>query len=334
MEKQILSLVSIIVPVYNVEKYIVKCLTSLVNQSYQHIEIILVNDGSTDNSGILCQRFVDDDVRISLVHQENQGLSAARNTGLDVCTGAYVMFVDSDDWISEKMIEILYSDMQRHNLMLSMCDFQKVSCEKSIVISSDFSNSTIVIPKQEAIKRMLLGEWWSACTKLYHKSIFNTLRFPVGRNNEDYAIMIYVFEQCEFISFNATKLYYYLTRPNSITTSKLNDRSFDEIENGLQIFNHVKVQHPQFQMEAEFNLGTSLIKLISAIYQDNSNEYFNKLPEFKALLNEHYKSLIKSSIMPIQQKIFLFIIFHFNGGFNLFFLKIYDKYKGLSTTIV
>lgn len=320
-------LISVIVPVYNVEVYIEKCLNSLLCQTYQNIEIILVNDGSTDKSDQICKQFADRDERIKLIYQLNQGLSAARNTGIYNAKGDYLMFVDSDDWVAENILEVLYVDISLNNLKLSMVDFQKVLINSDINHLATVENSQAVIKKEEAIQRMLLGEWWSACMKLYQKSIFENIRFPVGRNNEDYAIMIHVFEQCDYVSFNTSKLYYYLTRPNSITTSKLNERSFDEIDNCLAVFKYVKEKYPQFSVEAEFNLGASLLKLMSKIYLDTSNRFLNKISDYKILLNEHYKSLLKSSIMPFKQKIFLFTVLYCNRTVNVFLFKMYNFYN-------
>lgn len=328
MKEEVFPLVSIIVPVYNVYTYIEKCLISLINQTYENIEIILVNDGSTDKSGEICEQYVENDKRVKLIHQANQGLSAARNTGITNSKGEYLMFVDSDDWVSERIVEVLISNIQSKGLKLSMVDYHKVNAE-DLTDNFEVSFDSILIEKEVAIKRMLSGEWWSACMKLYHISIFNNIRFPVGRNNEDYAILIHVFEQCEYVSFNKSKLYYYLTRPNSITTSQLNDRSFDEIGNCLHVFEHVKNLHPQFLMEAEYNLGASLIKLISAIYLDNTNKYVCKLTEFKTLLHIHYDSLMQSSIMPFQQKIILFLLRYCNRFLNVIFLKLYSCYKSI-----
>ena len=119
-------LVSIIVPVYNVEKYLERCLDSLINQTLKDIEIILVDDGSTDDSGNICDKYAKKDKRIKVIHKENGGLSDARNIGLSIANGRYLQFVDSDDFIHKQMIEILYNTIINNNADISICDFDKV----------------------------------------------------------------------------------------------------------------------------------------------------------------------------------------------------------------
>lgn len=320
------SLISIVFPMYNVERFVKKSLESIVNQSYENIEIIIVNDGSTDEGVRICRDFAIKDPRIILIEQENQGLSAARNTGLNRAKGAYVMFVDSDDWIHRDMITILYQDLVANDVEVAMCGYKKVR-EGDSGVSIIENKNLEVISSKEAIQRMLLGEWWSACMKLYHYSVFKNLRFPVGRNNEDYAILVQVFEQCKQISYNPTALYNYLTREDSITTKPLNERSFDEVVNGKEVLEYVKEKFPQFSKEAERNLGASLIKLIMQIDLDQSGNYRDKQLELLDLLNNHYSSFVKNPFIPKRQKVFLFVMCYFNSYFRKLFLKIYQSYN-------
>ncbi len=322
-----LPLVSIIVPVYNVQLYVERCLDSLIGQTYSNIEIIVVNDGSTDLSGEICANYSKKDTRIQLIKQANQGLSAARNKGLDYCSGTYIMFVDSDDWISTNTVAILLADIEQQNVQLSMCDYLKVENGDFVEPATEVNNSITVFKKEDAIRKMLLGSWWSACMKLYQASIFNNLRFPVGRTNEDYAIMIYVFEQCKMVSFNNQKLYYYLNRPDSICTSNLNIKKFDEVYNTLDVSQYVREKHPLFINEAEYNLGASLIKLILAIYNDKSEQFTFMLPKMKAILKENFNSLKRNPFMPFKQKLFLFAVRYLGKNSNVIVNNMYLYYK-------
>lgn len=317
-------LISIIFPMYNVERFVKKSLESVMQQSYQNIEIIIVNDGSTDNGFEICEELAKSDSRIILLEQKNQGLSAARNTGIDYANGDYLMFVDSDDWLHKDIISILYKDILDNNVELAMCSFKKVN--KNYTENNIEKKGLEVISPKSAIQRMLLGEWWSAWAKLYKKNIFKALRFPVGRNNEDYAILVKVFEQCNQVSYNHIELYYYLTRENSITTSNLNERKFDEVQNGIEVLEYVKLKFPEFSNEAERNLGASLIKLIIQIDFDKSGNFLYKQPELLGLLKKHFSSLMSNQYIPKKQKVFLFVMYYFNDYFRKLFLKIYKIY--------
>lgn len=120
------GLVSVIVPVYNVENHVEKCLVSIMNQTYQHLEILVIDDGSTDDSGVICDRMAAEDSRIRVVHQKNAGVSSARNKGLDICSGSYVLFVDSDDWIEPEMVELMVSAIEKTNTDLAVCQINDV----------------------------------------------------------------------------------------------------------------------------------------------------------------------------------------------------------------
>lgn len=318
-------LISVIIPVYNVCKYLAKCIDSVINQTYNNLEIILINDGSTDDSGSLCDYYATTDKRITVIHQHNNGLSAARNRGLDICKGEYIIFVDSDDWVSLQIIEILLRDINSYHVKMSISAFQKITHSMK---EPGYSVNTIdLIKKNDAIPRMLLGEWWSACCKLYHKSIFNELRFPVGKTNEDYAVMIRIFEQCDYITYNTTKLYYYLERENSICTSALNIRKFDEVYNGLDVADYVRTAHPDFIHQAEYNLAASLIKMISSVYLDKTRSYLHLLPELYSILNNNFSNFICSQYIPFKQKVFLYVAHYSANGYKLLSIMYYHYKK-------
>ena len=187
MEKT-LPLISVIVPVYKVEPYLRRCIDSIRNQTYTNLEIILVDDGSPDNCGHICDEYAQKDKRILVIHQENGGLSAARNSGLARCTGAYIGFVDSDDCIHPEMYERLYKDICTYHTRLAFC--HPNMCYGSIPdinknLPTECRDKEFVI-----LKSMIENIWWSACTKLYERSLFDTIRFLNDKTNEDYTSKI------------------------------------------------------------------------------------------------------------------------------------------------
>lgn len=209
--------VSIIVPIYNVEKYLVRCVKSILNQSHHNVEIILVNDGSTDGSGGIAERLKDDDKRIFVIHQANGGLSEARNTGLDFSTGDFIFFVDSDDVINPKTIEIMLNCMLDYEADIISCDFSYWN-EKENIPSVNINNGYTIRKYGSDEALISLNEIGvTACNKMYRRGVFEKIRFPIGRYHEDeYVIHELLFFSKKIIKIDVP-LYYYFMRDGSIT---------------------------------------------------------------------------------------------------------------------
>lgn len=213
-------LVSVIVPVYNVENYLGRCLDSIVGQTYQNLEIILVDDGSTDRSGEICRRYAAMDPRIQLVVQENRGPSAARNTGLDCMTGEYVTFVDSDDYISRYFIEILFSKLQEFKVEIVTCDYIVTAEENDNALPDLFSEGDSVFCEQisgEAALNPINQNFESVAMKLFEKRIFQSIRFKEGKLSEDILISRRIYVQVNRVCHVRRKLYAYRQRENSLS---------------------------------------------------------------------------------------------------------------------
>lgn len=210
-------LVSVIIPVYNVEKYLTRCLDSVINQTYENLDVILVNDGSTDSSGEICRRYAQNDPRISLFTQENQGLSAARNTGLNHMKGEYIVFVDSDDYISIHFIEIML------NTLLE-CDTKIVMCAH-LAVSNDDDDADLNCPSLEDVRSCIKlrrddifdkPKRTAVWGEIYDKTIFASLRFEPGRIHEDEFIFHKIYMQVENVGWIDHALYAYRQSTNSI----------------------------------------------------------------------------------------------------------------------
>ena len=176
--------ISIIVPVYNVEKYLEKCVKSILNQTFTDFELILVDDGTPDSSGVICDQFAEKDERIKVIHKKNGGLSDARNTGIEVAKGEYIGFVDSDDYIAEDMYELLYTNIVNEEADLSICGIYDVYENKE---AQKRIRQYMILNKFEAIKVILEAKIVSvhAVNKLYKKELFTHVRYPVGKITED-----------------------------------------------------------------------------------------------------------------------------------------------------
>lgn len=221
------DLISLIIPVYNVEKYLDRCMESVVKQSYKELEIILVDDGARDSSGYMCDAWATKDERIKVIHKPNGGLSSARNSGLDIIKGSYVMFVDSDDILSKRLVSTLYRELIENQAELSICD--PLHIFDNVPLKFEDTGETRIFEPVAAIKEMWYQKSFlaSAWGKLYKAELFNDIRFTVGRFYEDIDVMHEIFWKCKRIVYCNAKLYGYVHRDESITTQKFSKRDLD-----------------------------------------------------------------------------------------------------------
>lgn len=223
------KLVSIILPVYNVEYFIERCLNSIINQSYSNFEVIIIDDGTTDNSIDLCQKYCHNDHRFTIIHQENRGLSEARNTGINAAQGDYLMFIDSDDFVAEDLLHHLVECLENNNSDIAICDPVHYYPEKSDTCSFVSGQCIRSYSSREALCELFYQRSFlvSAWGKLYKRSLFDNIRFPKDMLFEDSAIMYLLFEKCHKITYSDAKLYAYVHRENSITTKKFSKHDLD-----------------------------------------------------------------------------------------------------------
>ena len=227
------ELISVIVPIYNVEKYLNKCIESIINQSYSNLEIILVDDGSKDNSGVMCDSYLLKDNRIKVIHKENGGLSDARNVGIEKAKGEYIIFIDSDDWIDKKMIETLYNIIKKDNSDISICDYFLAYSEEIQTQKEDIE--IINLSNIEALKKIYdkdLGVCMIvAWNKLYKRNLFkDDIRYPYGKIHEDEFTTYKLLYKAKKISYINQKMYYYRQRENSIMNKPFNKKRLDVLE--------------------------------------------------------------------------------------------------------
>lgn len=214
-------LISVIVPVYNTELYIDKCIQSILNQTYQNLEIILVDDGSTDGSAEKCDLYARMDQRIRVIHKQNGGQASARNVGLDVCVGKYIGFVDSDDWIEPNMYLILLEQLEKYNADLAICGRYDAyeNSEKRILSRGLGKNGLYDV--YQIFPQMILGQLsdFSVCDKLHRREFWENIRFPDGEIYEDFAVMYKVILSAKNIVLYDAPLYIYNHRRGSTVTA-------------------------------------------------------------------------------------------------------------------
>lgn len=237
------KMVSVIIPVYNVEKYIRECVDSVIKQTYRDIEIILVDDGSTDSSGILCDEYAKNDLRIKVIHKQNGGLSSARNAGIEIATGDYLTFVDSDDYIALDMLEQLMYAIEHFDADFVACGITS-SVDK---LDKNMMKDVLLYTKGETLKFILKEKKivTSACGKLYSKELFERIRYPYGMLYEDFGTTYKLVDISKRIVFVDVKKYYYRCNFGSITKSKFSDKHLDYYKISEELYTFIDNKYPQ-----------------------------------------------------------------------------------------
>lgn len=267
-----MELISVIVPVYNVAQYLIPCITSILNQNYENIEIILVNDGSTDSSGKICEEFRLKDSRIRIVQKTNGGLSSARNAGLEIAGGDYISFVDGDDYIEQSMISDMYQYIKEMNADIVEVDFSIV--KDNYYKKKKNRKFQIVLDKEAALKEFFKGNKIenSVCNKLYRKSVIEGIRFIEGKTSEDFPFNFEVIQNANRVYINKYRSYYnYVIRDNSIVNSGISSNFFDNINNFSYIEDRVE---EDFKDYVEAKLIREKIKTVRRLLSHDINRTY------------------------------------------------------------
>ncbi|MBR2289251.1 MAG: glycosyltransferase family 2 protein [Clostridia bacterium] len=290
------KLVSIIVPVYNVEKYLARCVETIMAQTYQNIEIILVDDGSKDNSGKMCDEFASQDSRIKVIHKENGGISDVRNQGMKVATGDYIGFVDSDDYIAEDMFETLVNLLEENDADISIVSFYEYY--NGILLGVRKNEEKEIMSKTEAIKELLIDRKIQSYTwnKLFKRELFDGLQFPTGKNFEDIATLLLIFERANKVVLWENPKYYYLRRDDSIVGVRNTKTYTDYLEVIYDKYLYLKDKYPEIEIYNEHNYIINMIWVYTIISAFDLDDVYKKFKAdnyalFEELINKHEKEL-------------------------------------------
>lgn len=300
-----MSEISVIVPVYKVEKYIKKCVDSILAQSFSDFELWLVDDGSPDKCGKICDEYALLDNRIKVIHKKNGGLSDARNAALDVMIGKYVLFVDSDDWIAHDTLEIMYNALKRTGA--------RVATGNIVAVYEDGTEKEFYSPVKE--ETVLHGEELlttllrpNACNRLYAADIFKDLRYPVGRLYEDVFVYHKILEQIDSMVLTGKNSYYYLIRSGSIMHTEYSIKFTDIVDAIYDRANWLdKIGQNKLADETRLFVY-SQVSVAYAHLDKNNDEHFKRLKEIKLIYNECYNKLKKSKQVSMKQKVRLFVL--------------------------
>lgn len=294
---------SVIVPVYNVEPYLRRCIDSIVNQTYNNLEIILIDDGSPDNCGRICDEYANKDSRISVIHQKNGGLSVARNSGMDVATGDYIAFVDSDDYIASDMYKSMISILENNNLDIVCCGDYRVVGDK--VYGNEGSGALKIFSQDEIIYKALLDYQVAAWNKVYKYDVTKDIRFPVGRKFEDTATSYLFFSKSKKVGVIDRAYYYYFKNINSITQTsfKAQDR-YDFVKGYIERLEFAEKNDIKCINECKSLLLKSALSCLTAVYARSNDENDKIFRKLKSLI-EKYRSSDTYSMLNLKYKIYL-----------------------------
>ncbi|NJP38923.1 glycosyltransferase family 2 protein [Alkalicoccus luteus] len=245
-------LISVIIPVYNVESYVDKCLKSVINQSYKNLEIIIVNDGSTDSSALICRKYLTIDKRIIFINQKNKGLSSARNTGLNVAQGEFIGFVDSDDYIHSDMYLLLMNALRIEQADLAIGGYEKVfdTDEQQSSLNINFSSTLNYNCTRSKLFNHLFDEraiqTIIACNKLYKRYLFDNVRYPIGKIHEDEFVIHHILNKVSKAVYLDLPLYLYVQRKSSIMNTPFSLKNLDlanAYNNRFKMFQSIDNNH-------------------------------------------------------------------------------------------
>jgi glycosyltransferases involved in cell wall biogenesis len=293
--------ICIIVPVYNVERYVKKCIASILAQSYTNIEVIIVNDGSTDNSLGLCIECSKQDKRVRVVSKKNGGLSDARNYGMQFCTCELITFIDSDDFVSRDYIKNLYELMQKYQADIACTNYIRFydNCDVTAVNKKIFEK---VFDSQGAIKDVLYQKNIanSAWGKIYKFSLFEDIIFPKGRLCEDLGTFYKLFRKASIIVYSSIQDYYYLQRKTSIMGSEFTENKLDSLYFANEIYN--EFLKTKIKKSAEARICAECVSLLKQIPKDNKKMRRRIIAELRShairvLLNHRVKLVLKIKIL-------------------------------------
>ena len=311
-------LVSVIVPIYKVESYLPRCIESIINQTYKNLEIFLVDDGSPDNCGRIADEYAHKDLRIKVLHKENGGLSDARNYALDFITGEYVTFIDSDDTVDPKYIEILVDLISKSNTNVSMVGYQIFDDNMSISVYDGGPFEKVIYSQEKALQKALKVQLMqSAWGKLYKRQIFKDLRFPKGMLYEDLAIFYDVIDMSNGIAYIDLPLYKYYLRSDSIMRQPFKIQQMDEVEIIDTVMAKLEYERSDLHYLINARKIYSYFLVLSRILSANDKDkYLKQKNELKNKIKSCKKGLLWKRNVKLSWKIRLL---SFNLGDKCFY---------------
>ena len=321
------ELISIIVPVYKVEKYLEKCVNSILKQTYTNLEIILVHDGSPDKCGQLCDELAKTDDRIKVFHKENGGLSDARNYGVERANGEYIGFVDSDDYIHECMYEELYKAIKKSGTSIAECGVTRVY-KNTLRPHYEGEDYFLVLDREGYLKEYLENKrlYGSAWCKLIHRDLAKKIKFPTGKIYEDAFYTLELLKTVDKYTLISGNYYYYYIRENSITTRSFSSKDMDYIEIMNEIEDYTLANFPIFKEQLLVRLTFAYISIFNQLLEVDNYKRKSEYKILKNKLKDNYFKVLSNKKAPKNLKAAMFLL-SANERLYKFMLSKYKKYE-------
>jgi glycosyltransferase involved in cell wall biosynthesis len=298
--------ISIIVPVYKVEPYLRKCIDSILAQTFKDLELLLIDDGSPDNCGAICEEYALMDSRIRVVHKENGGLSDARNKGLEIAKGDYVGFVDSDDWIEEDMYELLYNMCVSNNCEIANCTSTIYFKNRTV---KNGTHPLTIHNREEAMKVMLEGKLYDEVvwTKLIKRDLLKNIRFNKGIIYEDTAFTYQVIHKSSRVCCIGAPKYHYVKRENSTMDQAVKNIRIDAVLIYEEMYNFMAKHYPKLINLVILKLANNALAVLDLITSSQNLDFYkDDYYRVSKILNRHFSQTIKLKDYPRNLKLLLF----------------------------
>lgn len=299
-------LISVIIPVYKVEQYLPRCVDSVLTQTYSNLEIILVDDGSPDRCGSICDDYARKDPRVRVIHKENGGLSSARNAGLDIAQGEYIAFLDSDDWIEPNAYETMLALAQKYDVKLVCAGRYDIYGEKRVVGLCPAKEE--VITGEELAGRIFLWDNIdsSAWDKLYHASLLQDIRYPLGKICEDVPVTYRIALKAGKACMCDKPFVNYYHRPGSITTASVSEKNFHFSQHTGEIYPYIRDNHPAIAPQARYQRVRSvshMMLLLDTAEPSVRDQYRQSYRQLRRQLREHTGFILRCAYFTKKEKL-------------------------------
>ena len=318
------DLISVVVPIYNVEKYLEECIDSILSQTYENLEILLIDDGSTDSSGNIAENYMNKSEKIKTFHKKNGGLSDARNYGINHACGKYICFIDSDDYVKEDYITTMYENLKKFNTKISACGICYLYGDQKIKEVNFQNIKKLYLGEEAQIYLNIIGFYnVSSCNKLFDINLFKNINFPRGLKSEDWYIMYKLIELSGAIYYDSNSKYVYRQRDGSITKSST--ANIDSIKAAETVYQHF-INNANVKKYAAQALAFAIIGVYNHSLRQKKYQDLSKLTrKFKKI----YKDITYSKL-PFARKIQLFLFNYFQKLYNeMFKFIILQKKRGI-----
>lgn len=295
---------TIIIPVYNVQKFLSKCIESVLCQTYANFEVILIDDGSTDGSEKICDEYREKDQRVKVIHQQNAGVSNARNCGIRLAKGTYIAFVDGDDWIEKDMYEILMADLLLTGSDIAVGSYTKEYGDKKKTFSSQ--GKKLILDQEDAIKEMLRKNLysWELCDKVYKKFLFENLYLDESiSHGEDLLMNWYIFNIAKKIIYHPIYKYHYIERQNSACTSDFSTNKLTFVKSTEKVYRE-SIKSSSIIQKITFGLYlTSILHMCLRMLQSNPDKYQKIINKYQKIIRINLMQGLINKNIPFNKKL-------------------------------